>query len=317
MDDDFINYDKFKLITKTNQFIYLKQLKHTLKKLNLSCIGKKSELQTRLSTFYNKFKYYENNLENVIKVQRLVKTYLGLKNGPGFINKELCINDEDFYTFETKYEIKALYFFSIKDSNGKIFFFDIRSLEKLLNCNRNINPYTTEIISNENIDKIKNRLNVVKKDKKYKPFETQKLTNEQQYNNRVLSIFQKIDLLDVAAGGCDTNWFNNLTVNGLKNMYKGLEDIWNYRADLSDDKKKEIVPERQMFKLKVQYIWNLPNNTKTKIFIRKILLDEIEALISSASNDESKKTGAYFVLTALTDVSIDCRNSFPWLVQYT
>lgn len=316
MEVDFIDYSSFIKHKKLQKFIYLKNLKYTLKKLGLNCNGKKPELLKKLNDFYTNYEIYQSKTKEIVLIQSLIRKFLSAKNGPGFIDKTLCINDEDFYTFETKYEIDALYFYSIKDDNGKIFFFDIRSLEKLITCNRLTNPFTTEPINHSNIEKIKKRINSVKKDKRFKPFATQKMSTEQLFNSRVLSIFQKIDLLDVAAGGTDTKWFTNLCTKKLKYLYKGLEDIWNYRAELSDQKKCAIVPNRNMFSIKVQYVYNLQDNSKNKTFIRKILLDEIEALIDSAIDDENKKTGAYFVLTALTEVSHDCRNSLPWLVQY-
>ena len=317
MDTDFISYEKLLLLNKTKQFIYVKQLKSTLKKLRLESDGKKTQLLDRLRVFYCNINHYNENIETVIKIQTYVRQYLNRKNGPGFSDKTLCINDEDFYTFETKEEIDPLYFFSIKDDSGKIFFFDIRSLEKLLISNRKMNPYTTEIISEDNISKIDNRLFEIKKNKKYKSFPKQKLSDDQLYNSHVLDIFQKIDMLDVAAGGSNTEWFNDLSIKQLKQFYKGLEDIWNYRAELTEDQKQLIVPNRNMFTFSVSYIFNLPENNKTKTFIRKLLLTEIEALIDTSSNIENKKTGAYFVLTCLTDVSEDCRTSLPWLVQYT
>ena len=317
MDTDFISYEKLLLLNKTKQFIYVKQLKSTLKKLRLESDGKKTQLLDRLHVFYCNINHYNENIETVIKIQTYVRQYLNRKNGPGFSDKTLCINDEDFYTFETKEEIDPLYFFSIKDDSGKIFFFDIRSLEKLLISNRKMNPYTTEIISEDNISKIDNRLFEIKKNKKYKSFPKQKLSDDQLYNSHVLDIFQKIDMLDVAAGGSNTEWFNDLSIKQLKQFYKGLEDIWNYRAELTEDQKQLIVPNRNMFTFSVSYIFNLPENNKTKTFIRKLLLTEIEALIDTSSNIENKKTGAYFVLTCLTDVSDDCRTSLPWLVQYT
>ena len=42
--------------------------------------------------------------------------------------------------------------------------------------------------------------------------EKPKLTPQQEYNNKVLTIFQKIDLLNAFAGGTDVNWFHNLNV---------------------------------------------------------------------------------------------------------
>ena len=36
----------------------------------------------------------------------------------------------------------------------------------------------------------------------------------------------------------------NLSVNSLYSLYLKIEDIWNYRLQLSDAAKKKIIPEK-------------------------------------------------------------------------
>ena len=132
-----------------------------------------------------------------------------------------------------------------------------------------------------------------------KEFEQPKLTKKQMFNNKVVTIFQKIDLLNVVAGGVDTTWFTNLNLIQLKLLYKILEDIWNYRAELTSEKKNIIVLESVMFDKSVKYVYSI----YSKSTIQHIILDEIDALISSAVNNNDKITGSYFVLTALVEVS--------------
>ena len=33
---------------------------------------------------------------------------------------------------------------------------------------------------------------------------------------------------------CQIEWFTNLSIRRLKKLYKQLEDIWNYRSQLSN-----------------------------------------------------------------------------------
>ena len=42
--------------------------------------------------------------------------------------------------------------------------------------------------------------------------------------------------------GCNIEWFLNLNLRRLKNLYKNLEDIWNYRLNLSYEVKSRISP---------------------------------------------------------------------------
>ena len=64
------------------------------------------------------------------------------------------------------------------------------------------------------------------------------------------------------AGGTDTKWFTNLSFIKLKNYYRILEDIWNYRAELTQTQKLDIVPQNNLFTHSIAYIFNLPYEKK-------------------------------------------------------
>ena len=66
------------------------------------------------------------------------------------------------------------------------------------------------------------------------------LSKEQLFNQKVIQIFQKIDELNY---NTNIDWFNKLSMYQLKILYRELEDIWNYRAQLTDDTKKNIARE--------------------------------------------------------------------------
>ena len=148
---------------------------------------------------------------------------------------------------------------------------------------------------------------------KYELVEIQavKITKEQRMNQRVISVFQKIDELDTYAGGTSIDWFLNLSGSQLKLYYKVLEDIWNYRSELSLSRKNEIVPNKIMFPISVHNFYNL--NDKHKM--RKIMLNEMDKLVSSAPRREDKVLGCYYTLIGLVEVSQQVANALPWLVQ--
>ena len=95
----------------------------------------------------------------------------------------------------------------------------------------------------------------------------------------------------------------------LKNFYKHLEDIWNYRAELTIDQQLKIVPGGNVLKYPIQYL----NNIKQIRKLQTLVLDEIDKLISSSDYESDCSTGAYYVLIALCEVSSTCANSMPWL----
>ena len=106
---------------------------------------KKDELFQILSSKINKLNHYTNNVESIKKIQSHFKKKYNDKNirlrGQGFIDRKLCNNNEDFFTYETVNEIDDKYFFSYKDDTNIIWFFDIRSINKLIELGQP-NPYT-------------------------------------------------------------------------------------------------------------------------------------------------------------------------------
>ena len=66
-----------------------------------------------------------------------------------------------------------------------------------------------------------------------------------------------------------------------------------------------------MFPISVNNIYYVVNKRK----LQHILLTEMDKLISSSKNIEDRMTGGYFILTALVEVSYECMESLPWLIQ--
>jgi len=313
MNKSIITYEDY-TARKKKPFFYVKDIKKTLNYYKLDSVGKKDLLIKRLDDFYLKLDNYQNYTKSISIIQRLIKKYLQKKNklkGPAFYDRTLCTNNEDFYTFVQIEDIEYDYFFSFADEKKCIWGFDIRSLNKLLKNKMN-NPYNRQEIPKKAQDLVKKRLQDIKKFKSIL-FIEDILNPEQKYKNYLLEIFQKIDSLNVAAGGTDTKWFDGLTVIQLKNLYKHLEDIWNWRAELTEDQKKDIVPNNNVFTYSIQYVTALKDKDKRKL--QYIILNEFDKLVSSSSNDVSKGLGAYYILIALVEVSYDCANAMPWLIM--
>jgi hypothetical protein len=314
--EEFIKYKENKV------FMYVKDLKHTLKHLGFSnkIKGvKKTMLEDMLFTFFTKYNVSKESIE-VNKITKIQALYRARKirqdisiYGLGIINRDLCNNREDFYTFEPIDEIAREYFFSYKDLDGFIYGFDIRSFKKLLDT-KSSNPYTRADIPDYAVNSFEKRVNFMIKTKiSILDFVPEEFTPEQKLKNRVIEVFQKIDELDTIAGGTDINWFLDLNFQDLKNYYKLLEDIWNYRANLTHAAKLKIVPYGDMFQTSMNYILNLPQSKEKKLRIH--ILNEIDKLISSTDDISQRTTGAYYVLTAFAEMVPSCAQSLPWLVQ--
>lgn len=315
--EDFLKYKENKI------FMYVKDLKHTLKHLGLGNEikgKKKATLEEMLFNFFNKFNSVTENKEQVKKITKIQALYRANKlrrdikiYGIGIVDKNICNNREDFYTFEPVNEIKREYFFSYKDKDGFVYGFDLRSFKKLLDT-KSSNPYNREEIPNYALESFEKRVDYIISNKIHiTDFAPEEFTPEQKFKNKVMEVFQKIDDLDTIAGGTDINWFLNLSFLDLKNYYKLLEDIWNYRANLTHAAKLKIVPQNDMFQTSMNYILNLNQSKEQKLKLH--ILNEIDKLVSSTEDREQRTTGAYYVLTAFAEMVPECAQSLPWLVQ--
>ena len=303
------------MILEKNQFIenynlkkmiYVNDIKQTLEHyhLNFDKNSKKNELKNILFKFFNSKPQLDNIKEKiVIKIQRLFRKKLLAS----------FANQEDFYTLDLLENLNPRFLFWFTDPKGFKYAFDIRSFIKLIESG-NTNPYNREKIP---INAICRAHEIIKKRKISTNFNDKEfLTEEQEHRLHIFSVFQKIDMLNVAAGGVDYKWFTNLNFVKLKNYYKVLEDIWNYRAELTHEQKNKIDPNNKLFRINMNYIISLPYSQTNKIKLQKITLNEIDTMISSAHEDTDKYTGCYYTLIGLTEVSLEAANALPWLVQY-
>lgn len=293
----------------------LLELINTIRYYNISNFSnKKEDMIENLKKHFEILNEYscDDKLKKIKRIQKLIKNYIENKEiflrGPAYLNRKLCNNADDFLTFEEIENIPNKYFFSFKDKDNFIYGFDIRSFKKLIECKMD-NPYNRNKIPKHAISNLKNLIS----NPKYQLVEIQngKITKEQRMNQRVISVFQKIDELDTYAGGTSIDWFLNLSGNQLKLYYKVLEDIWNYRSELSNSRKNEIVPNKKMFPITVPHFYNL--NDKHKM--RKIVLAEMDKLVSTAPKREDRVLGCYYTLIGLVEVSQQVANALPWLVQ--
>jgi hypothetical protein len=308
-------YNNNKLKSK-KPFYYINDIKNTLKKYDIFKHGKKKELEFKLITFFEHLNIYSKYTTQISIIQQNIRHYLTkikIKNqGIGILYKSKCKNQEDFYTLDNLNDIDEKYFFSY-ESNNHIYYFDIRSFKKLLKLDGK-NPYTREEIPKYAIHSFNNRLLYCNKHNILLENDIEpQLTEQQIFNNKTLDLFQKIDLLDVTAGGTNHTWFTNLNLLELKILYKTLEDIWNYRAELTHTKKHDIVKNNPMFSISIKDVYNIKNKRQ----LQYILLDEMNTLISTADSNDDRITGSYFILTALVEISPTCMNALPWLIQHS
>ena len=141
-------------------------------------------------------------------------------------------------------------------------------------------------------------------------FASPKLTKEQRFNQTLIRVFQKIDMLGHYT---DIAWFQNMTLNALKNFYNGAYDIFAIRAQLSHEVRQKIVRDGILFH---NFIGNLHHiQERNKHILQYEILREIERILDEGEDRDSKILGITLVLTVLVECSYPAAIALPHLVQ--
>ena len=268
--------------------------------------GKKEELIEKIYRYL----YFSNKIIIIQKVVRRMIAKLYIKyHGPGYLYREKCINETDFYTLEDIKDVPSSQFFSYKDKDNFIYGFNILSLyEYIFKKNGKINPYNRETIPKNvisDIGRIIRLSKILNIDIQIK-IKQEVICPNKAFEFRVIALFNKIDEL---GNYTDYNWFYKLEKNNLIRFIRELYDIWTYRLQLSSSVKREICPRGDPFRnINLYNILNLDT-----FILKKLIISVMEEFVNNGTNNESKSLGAIYILTSLTLVSPDAANSMPWL----
>ena len=242
---------------------------------------------------------YLEHIDKIIYIQSLIRR-------ANILNRLKCKNTEDFYTLESVLTMSSEYYYSLSDDNNK-YGFDIRSLNKWFENNQT-NPYTTNELSFNVIKNVKDYYEKVRN--KLHDFKKDVLSTEQEFNNYVVNIFQNMNLL---GNYTYHEWFTQLSHIELINLYVSCEDIWNYRAQLTAQKKSEIVKDGTAFKIPIQLIKSLPSNKKR--YLELLLLNDFDKITKEGISEDDRKLGVHLILTGLVEVSPEAAQALPHLIQ--
>jgi len=314
-----INDDDIVIPTTTNYQVILQhnynkeQLRKFLKHYKLRLSGSKKEVVARIYCFL-RLSYF------VAKIQKIFRGGLQRKydllHGPAFKKREICTNSSDFFTMEELKEIPYPQFFSYKDIDGFVYGFDILSLYNLIKKSDTDakNPYNRMDIPKMVIYQMKQLIRVGKLlnidiDIDIKDVLTE-VTNKKSIELRILSLFQNIDSL---GNYSNPAWFTSLNRINIIKFVRELVDIWNYRAQITNETKRAICPPlgNPFQNLSMNYILvehDLDN-------VRKAIVEVLEKIVNTGVDRDSKSLGAYYVLGALTLVNVEAAETIPWLYQ--
>jgi hypothetical protein len=315
--DDNFTIPKYREYYYLNKYNYnLQQLKTIAKEYKLKVSGNKQQLTTRILSFL----FFSNN---AIKLQSIARMYLQKKynsyHGPAFMNRSICVNTFDFLSMEDLKDIPYYQFFSYRDTeDGLVYGFDLLSLYNLLykTVGTIKNPFNTKPLVVSVINDFRSLIRLSRLFKisiitEINPNEQiQEQTQEQSLETRIIQLFHNIDLL---GNYSQTEWFSSLNRHQIIKLMRELLDIWQYRAPLTFETKRNICPPNgnPFLNFNFNYIQNLDNLNE----IKKYVLNVLEKFINSGIDRDSKSLGAFYVLGAITLVNSDAAIALPWLYQ--
>jgi hypothetical protein len=266
-----------------------------------------------VNKIYNYFKHYDN----AVVIQRawrhyLLKQYNKLR-GPARFKRRLCVNETDFFTMDDLNDIPYIQFYSFKDEDHMIYGFDMLSIYSLFHKGheaKTTNPYNRSLLS-KNIKK--NVLKLLWFARLFGETINVQMHEEEvtvkTIDDRALTLFHDMDIL---GNYTNADWFLSLLQPNLVRFLVELNDIWSYRANLTENVRREICPNhrdlfRPMYMFDLRFV-SLPVLQDTALTI-------MEMLVKDGINQDSRALGANFVLCALTLVNVEAAMALPWLFQ--
>lgn len=281
----------------------LNTLKNKYKLINNKCeTFNKEQIVKIILNEMEKEDLYQQNIDKIIKIQSHIRGY-------NIYKRRGTINNEDIYTLDNKYEIPGIYYYELLDGKFR-YCFDIRTLAKLIEMKNPANPYTSSLLTYNQITDIQNKIEHVKKLGKWDIIDDVELNTEQKFVQKMIDVFHLFDMLD---NYTDYKWFEELPLPSLKRLYKYAKELWEFRAQLADSEKIKIINGGVAFNLPMNVIMSIRENKKRQL--QNIILDEFRRFATEGIDRDEKKLGVMLILTALTGVSNSAAYALPQYAQ--
>ena len=246
----------------------------------------------KMKNYINCYQKYNEDLSTIMKLQKKIKFILNQNKHKN------CNNEEDFYSFDKLSEIDNKYLYCYRDHNNLKWGFDIRSLIKLLAINK-LNPYTTEEIPENIIKDILLKIEILKQDKNFENIVDLNEEKKKSLKQKTVDLFSDIEMNGYS---CQIDWFLKLNLRKCKELFKQLEDLWNYRLRDSIDIKRVLSPpDGRLFTTPVIDVVRYEN----KEDIQDLIINDIYKF-KNIQNLSDRKLGYMYFIISLSTVSLSC-----------
>lgn len=241
------------------------------------------------------------------RLQKLYRGYIVRKHiatrGIAVYCRHLCVNRVDCFDLNSIDVILCGDFFSYTED--KLYWgFHVNTFSNISSTNLK-NPYNLEPISNKTVERfhtLRAKLNIHTPEL---PSARSKAIDLQQ---KCINTFQRMDRLH---NYTKCEWFMDLTLPHLRELYIQMEDLWNYRLSLTKTDKKRYINSGPIFALAKTTIKGMTDYYE----LAHIILNEFDRLLLEGKSVGDRITASHWILSGFTIVHLDARSAFPWLYQ--
>lgn len=255
-----------------------------------------------------------DDIPRIVKCQARIRGILTRKENR---EKRECVNCEDFYSMDSLMFVDKIFFIRIFEED-RWYGFDIRSIYRWVNECRYVrnkipsNPYTMLALGIQNLNIVDDKQMELKKRGLWSELGEEYTCDDiKQLEHNMVRVFQKFDALDHYT---DHLWFKRLGMEQLKRLYVEALDLWCYRAGLSNRQKRRLRTNGRAFEVDGRDISRLNSTSRNKRYLQDLILAEFEGFADQGINDVEKKLGTRLMLCALTLVSVECAEAYPYLL---
>lgn len=235
-------------------------------------------------------------------------------HGPASFVPEISQNDRDLFSFEPVSKIPLMYHFSYQDSNKHIWTFDLRFLVQMLHYGKDLkNPYNQELLTPPVIKRLQEfSESLIRQKIPVLYIDTETLTPEQAWNQKVLDVFLKLNSMGYAT---NLLWFEAMSIRQHHHFYTTLYNLWTHNLGLTNEQKELLIPAYDsgrgpLFRWTPEVI--IGNNQELKWW-RKNNLNLMNTFLTRGKEASVQSTGALYILMALVSASRAAAEAFPWL----
>lgn len=235
-------------------------------------------------------------------------------HGPASFVPEISQNDRDLFSLEPVSKIPLMYHFSYQDSNKHIWTFDLRFLVQMLHYGKDLkNPYNQELLTPPVIKRLQEfSESLIRQKIPVLYIDTETLTPEQAWNQKVLDVFLKLNSMGYAT---NLLWFEAMSIRQHHHFYTTLYNLWTHNLGLTNEQKELLIPAYDsgrgpLFRWTPEVI--IGNNQELKWW-RKNNLNLMNTFLTRGKEASVQSTGALYILMALVSASRAAAEAFPWL----